>query len=278
MLSSTPRVWLCFSFLGLFAAASSLRAEKLFDFSFDGNGAAEASGRGAKSSVSIQLFDIKGAKADVRGPAGSGVSGKTGDRAYDGTTADDMGSLATFGPSAVTNTPIQELSSLASYTIQGWFKTEGTLPHSVARLVVCSSPDKKHPTLDLMATITPGDLLFATYSPKFDEAPANVRLTWRSFAHENEWTFFAVVYNGEMLTFFSGTPASPVTEKGKLNYNAGATDSPDAKIAIGNHTNGKRPFDGWLDNIRIFGSTKDVTGALTVQELEALRLQDVKGQ
>jgi hypothetical protein len=102
-------------------------------------------------------------------------------------------------------------------------------------------------------------------------------LTWRSFARENEWTFFAVVYNGTTLTFFSGTPASPVTEKGKVNYNAEATDSSHVKIAIGNHTNGKRPFDGWLDNIRIFGSVTDATGALTVQELEALRLQDVKG-
>jgi hypothetical protein len=168
MLSSTPRVWLCFSFLGFFAAASSLRAEKLFDFSFDGNGTAEASGRGAKSSVSIQLFDLTGAKADVRGPAGSGVSGKPGDRAYDGTTADDMGSLATCGTSAVTTTPVPELASLTSYTIQGWFKTEGTLPHSAARLVVCSAPNQKHPFLDLMSTVTPGDLLFATYNPKLD--------------------------------------------------------------------------------------------------------------
>ena len=51
-----------------------------------------------------------------------------------------------------------------------------------------------------------------------------------------------------------------------------------AVLAIGNDGNDtsfRRPFDGYLDNMRIWGDTTGNSGALTLAQLEAVRALDV---
>jgi hypothetical protein len=50
-----------------------------------------------------------------------------------------------------------------------------------------------------------------------------------------------------------------------------------AGLTVGNYadTSIQRPFDGLLDNMRIFGSTTDASGALSLAELETIRAADI---
>jgi hypothetical protein len=48
-------------------------------------------------------------------------------------------------------------------------------------------------------------------------------------------------------------------------------------LYVGNSPSADRPFDGLLDNIRIFGSKTDATGALTQTQVETVRAGDAYG-
>jgi hypothetical protein len=41
---------------------------------------------------------------------------------------------------------------------------------------------------------------------------------------------------------------------------------------------GMRPFKGWIDNVRVFGSLTDDSGALSLEQLDELRQADVRGE
>ena len=282
---NTPVYKVALSFALLSTVFLPAKAEKLFDYSFDNKGTKEPSGRGAVEALELNLIHSDGAPFDIRSGPGTGVSGKPWDRAFDGTSATGMGKSKAEngnnrGPVAVAVADTAALSSLVSYTISGWMRTTTPI-ESVARIVVCTVVGRYNSVLELRATPVPGGLT-VDLSESIDTKEAKRQNSALNYLYHDEWTFFAVTFaaSGDKKTnameFFIGTKDDPIQRAGVSVYN-GKTPEDMGVLAIGNIKNGLRPFKGLLDNIRIHGSVKDASGALTMAQLEALRKGDIVG-
>ena len=80
------------------------------------------------------------------------------------------------------------------------------------------------------------------------------------------------------VKFYKGSASSEVTQVGTKTINMGQVenDNDTVRLGIGNKgdDNGS-PFDGYLDNIRVYGSQVDNSGVLTLTQLEGIRTGDV---
>lgn len=194
------------------------------------------------------------------------------------------------------NTPAEAaFDGALSLTVTGWFNTKdpavaidtnapGTIPG--ARLF------NKYGQMQLLAA-KPGKLsLILRKDPPY--APAvNTTKTVNSdanmFNQKNQWVFFAVTFNGSVtevngidVKFYMGTEASAVilAGQGTTGGNYGALiNKPGEYLIIGNYgigsANGASSFKGYLDDFRVFSSTTDASGALSINDIESIRRKDI---
>jgi hypothetical protein len=107
--------------------------------------------------------------------------------------------------------------------------------------------------------------------------------TGTRYADIREWIFFAVTYDGTATSgnvrFYKGSRTNSVALLETRTLNQGRALANANQITIGNATSDgslNRPFDGWLDDVRIFGSKDNASGVLSLQQLEWLRNKDVQ--
>ena len=206
--------------------------------------------------------------ADLHSLDSAGVSGRPGDRSFDNTASTGMGSSHSGGM-ALQASPIESIGRLASLTLQGWFKCEsGPLNDNIPRLIDTSPRDRI-----VLIGEDPGGFNFA-----FKQTSVH---SFSAYAEVGQWVYFALSYDSTVssdnVKFYKGTRTSAVTlvNTRTLNQGVGAEG---LGLRVGNttvSTFGDRPFDGWLDNIRIFGSKTDASGVLDLIQLERLRLRDL---
>jgi hypothetical protein len=95
------------------------------------------------------------------------------------------------------------------------------------------------------------------------------------------WTFFAVSYDGTLtsnnLNFYRGTTTTGVVQVGSaVTLNKGVVANDTNGLSIGNNNAAfNRPYDGLLDNMRIFGSSTDGSGVVSLATLESYRANDL---
>ncbi|HSI08223.1 MAG: LamG-like jellyroll fold domain-containing protein [Rariglobus sp.] len=217
----------------------------------------------------MTIFD--GAKADLRTAPGGGVSHKPKDRAFDNTVSLAMGGSGKTpgqGGKAVISGGATSFDRAMSFTVQGWYKSDGVqIPSNYARLissqrlsVVFDGPDGK----GLVLSTDRGSAL--SPSPVFRVA--------------DQWVFFAITYDGageyKNVVFYAGSVNGPVQVVTEASLAAGAlkTVLPDVPVIIGNMPAGDRPFDGVIDNIRIWADAASSEAVLNQAELEAIRRAD----
>jgi hypothetical protein len=207
---------------------------------------------------------------DLHSLNGRGVSGLPGDRAFDNSLSSGMGNKGDGGRATIA-VDVDAADDLLSLTLQGWFRAQGAGITDLARLITKQAGNT-------------GFLLLGT-GGNLDLEINNVGTTSTGarYADAGEWVFFAVTYNGTATSsnvrFYRGTRNNPVVLLETRTLNQGRILANSASITVGN-SNGAgaltRPFDGWLDNIRVFGNELNSSGALTVQQLEWLRNKDVQ--
>lgn len=222
----------------------------------------------------LWLASSNAVATDYHGAAGTGVSEKDTDRGLDLTSATAWGNQGK-GPLGKQAADYGEFDSLVSFTLSGWFKT---LPGEIIdRYAKLFSKYPSTPTygIDLAAT---GGQLSLTVDGGTVMTP---------FSETGKWVFFAVTYNGSLSTnnvkFYKGfrkasegggfTPVSCVATG---TIDKGVTENNSSALIIGNSGAYDRPFKGWLDNMRLFGSYQDGSGALTLEQIEALRIGDYR--
>lgn len=205
----------------------------------------------------------------------AGVTGAAGDYALDFTSATRMGSGSEAGgPFAGylsgTGQPIPPQKSL---TIAGWLKTDGARPiDNRATLFEMSS-------LSLNASTTAGAL---TLSVKDASSTTHSLDSTAAYNTKSEWIFFAVTFdgsieNGDNVTFYIGDTQSPVSivSSGRIDsseWEGFSSQDVTNSIRLGNNGSSRvRPFDGYLDNIILYGDENTGAGALKPEQLEALR-------
>jgi Concanavalin A-like lectin/glucanases superfamily len=233
----------------------------ILEYKFD-NGSLASTG-----SVTTDLTLQNSAATDTSGGTSSGI----GDGVLNLSAALGMGSLAspaTNAPAGFLTDRPTEINQMTSFTIQGWFKTDGSLINGNANIMTLSGP------ITLNATAS-GRLSLNVDGTSQQSATGGYNTT-------STWTFFAVTYDGTIvssnLKFYVGNTATGVSQLGTtLTLNSGTVGNANSgtDLVFGNSNGRDRGFDGLLDNLRLFGSKTDASGVLTLSDLEAIRTADI---
>lgn len=246
----------------------------LLAYYFDDSGTASTSSGSTHPATTptgtLTLLNSAQAPADLHSTAGLGVSGSPADRALDLTAVSAMGSTsAGLSPAAKITPNPTTIGSLASFTLQGWLKTDGTA-------VIGNTAYLFHVNNTGMISLRSESagvlkLYVDGIAVSSDSGAFNAAATW---------TYFAVTYDGTLTTnsvhFYASRSATEVALVSTHSLNAGAVGSFGTQpMILGNSAGGNRPFDGLLDNVRLFGSTVDGSGVLPLADLEAFRLADL---
>jgi hypothetical protein len=265
------------------AARTGLPPTLLVELTFKENAGLSASNSGSSSALfpTATLTDKKPAWSNVVPPNGGVASldfDKTG-----GAYAVDLGGGA----------GIDNIRNLKSFTITGWALvwaiTEGASDKMAGggnRIVSWFNPMKVNEGVELVYR-TDGSLQLGIGQwadasaarskpeqiPVFDTKATNVYTE-----HYQKWRFFAVTYDSgaasSHVKFYIGTRAADAKLVNAVDYNRGPSGNKiSPTLTIGNLPPLVRPmapersFRGLLDEIRIYGSTLDGSGALSEPEL-----------
>jgi hypothetical protein len=257
---------------GLVAAPASAQTILYYDFDETGTTAASQ----GTDTTAVTLRNDAGTATDLHSAEARGVSGAAGDRSFQNTVPSDHGSVA----SAATNGSRADqadnnaIDALTSFTISGWVKTENwnTLSAKTPRLVFNHDGANNGFNLQFLSG-SQGDLRLEvdslTTPAPLDASSGTAGL----YSAKNTWIFFAVRYDGTQTTgnvdFYRGfrndaeavaagasSAAVQLVASASLGcttctLNRGAVNQEAVGLVIGNRTGGDRPFDGFLDDIRI---------------------------
>jgi chondroitinase B-like protein/concanavalin A-like lectin/glucanase superfamily protein len=229
------------------------------------------------------MQDSTGTPTNFHSADALGVSGLAGDRAFDNRATASMG--AAGGRAQVADRTW--FRDLQAFTLAGWFKTDG------------AQTIGNNASLVEQADANGGWSLRSTAAGKLtlsigDGSTTKTATSPTSYNQQNQWVFFAVTFDkrpsSNEVSFYIGTDTSNVALAGQASISSSNTsDTVALPVTIGSG------FDGLLDNIRIFGSRRNITwidedgasyvntdvnnftyGLLNLQELRALRAYDLR--
>ena len=258
--------WLCLACISASLSVGFAVEPRLF---YDFNAGTGTSAYGAKSNpVELLMLGPSQEPLSLYGEAGSGLTGKPGDFALDiGKTTQAMGAKGESGGVARIPSAGSALGAMTSFTVTGWFKAASKLD-GAARFVEYSDP-----TLAgfMIFASGPGMLTLAVNKQQasMPRRPASVL----GEGAEGQWVFFAVTYDGSKTAgnavFYGGTPTSEPQAIATEDLAAGKTAELNRYgwLTIGNTNGGIRPFHGMLDDIAIYASESDGSGALSAEQI-----------
>ncbi|MES2310529.1 MAG: LamG-like jellyroll fold domain-containing protein [Verrucomicrobiota bacterium] len=260
-------------FLAFLAASLPLCAQTpILEYKFDEGTGSSAASTGSNTTIGT-IQDSNFVAADFHTP---GV-GTDNSFAFDNSSSTGMGSLGTGG--RVTAGDVNAVDGLVSFTLQGWYNTASfSSIGSNAKLF-----DKN----------TGGSSGFSLRTSSSNTLALQVNGTSvasgasSSYALQNEWVFFAVTYDGTAgslasnnVHFYVGTTSATASEVSAATLTTGISLANANSLILGNNSAATgnvniRPFDGYLDDMRIFGSTTNSTGSLNLAQLESFRSLDI---
>ena len=202
------------------------------------------------------------------GPDGSGVSGKSGDKAYSADTSSAPKAAALL---AGDQDPI---SGLGELTVTAWYKPRadlglGELFNAVGSLLIWENTKHEWTWRVGAKPTNPEQKMYWFFSGKSPLA---------NWATPGEWTFIAMVWNRaeKKGTFYQGgksDPLTPAREMMRPDDVEPISEAAKPKRMIGNDpAKMERAFNGEIDNVRFF------TKALDAATLEKIRTADVKNE
>jgi hypothetical protein len=241
------------SVLGLAAAHAAL-PEPLIRFDFT-NGALANTGSITNTNLTINA-------PAILSPDKAGVSGLSGDYAFTNTAASGMGSSANeTGRDGVATAPFT-LAATNTFTITGWFNA-GTTLGSAARILQKTNTSS-------------GINLYGNNGALAVEINGKAAVSSDAvFGDTGKWVFFALTYSWStdnsqgIVNFYVGsTAAGGIATAGTVAAasGTGALAATTSDLRIGNDPGKTRPFDGLLDDIRIYDE------ALDIAQLDQIRL------
>ncbi len=254
--------------LTVILAAPTLHGQ-ILEYRFNTAGAVQSSI--GSSSQTITTKDASNVNTDYISASGTGVSGLAGDSALDFSSA----TWQTTGPRGSSGVILPDLANLTSFTIAGWAKNadSGT---GVGRLFYNASTGAG---IDLYYTGVSGGNKTLSLGVNGASAVTSAATQYSGFVSA-DWTFFAVTYDATSgaVQFYSGATTGSLTlSTATFGTNPGTVAESTSNFQIGNVTitaGLNRPFDGWMDNFRVYGSTSGTGGILDSTALTSLRDYD----
>lgn len=215
----------------------------------------------------------------VQGEAGSGTSGVPVDRAFNNTAASGNGSGGTGNPNnryaggvQIGSGNLSSLSDMSALTLVTWYKTDSA-PAASTRLFDARGGSTSGGNSGGWAV--QGDAT-GNWSLIVGEGSRVATVASTNAAPYNkvgEWVFLAITWNGQNVTFYSGT-----TEEGSMEqvgdiiaYTGTMYNNINAVATIANQASSTahRPFDGIIDNFAIYDTALDVA---TISQIHASAL------
>jgi hypothetical protein len=238
----------------------------LLEYRFNDTGTTSASTGFNPAPLTLRSFG--GAATDLHAP-NLGVGG-AGDTAFD-----NRASANSFGGWAEQSGDLDAFDGLLSFTITGWFKTDGTTGINNDQQLINNGWSLRAQGND------PGnlDLQVIGAGGAADAQSGGAFNVPGPYSQTQEWVFFAVTYDGGLTSnnvkFYQGSQTSGSTLVATRSLNVGASTNGSDTLYIGNYGSGDRAFDGLLDDIRLYGSKTNSAGVLTPLDLEVIRQIDV---
>lgn len=210
--------------------------------------------------------------------AGTGPSQAPGDRVLNLTQSTKMGGSGSnngYGGGAVGGA-LTAFDGAKSLTLAGWFNAQSSIGNN-ASLINSHIGGASPGGFSLLSPST-GTLRLTVGGSTFD---SNV-----GYGAAGSWVFFAVTFDNSgpgdaVVNFYIGGLDTPVTVVSTAT-GAASDITLGRNLTIGNVAKDAgilsttRPFDGSLDNIGLWSSTEGGGGALTLEQLEGLRLQQIQ--
>ena len=242
----------------------------ILEYKFDETGTTAPST--GSDATAVTLRNSAGVATDLHSADGLGVSGLTGDRAFDNTASSDMGGSGGRADQA----DLAAIDTLTSFTLQGWFKTDGST-------AIGGGSGSSQAVLLHNTSGSGGSAAgFQVFGQQGDSKLAvdNGNASTSEYGDTQSWIFFAVTYDGSSTSnnvkFYKGSASSEVTLVTTLTIDKGRVEDDTGGLGIGNESGSNNsPFDGYLDNVRVYGSQGDNSGVLTLTQLDSIRAGDV---
>lgn len=209
------------------------------------------------SDIRLVLVQKGAAAAELPSAAGKGVRGGT-DRCLDQCLVEEP-----VRAWAALAEPDETLNGLLSFTLMGWFKKVGA-PLSCDHHLFWMGEKNR---FLLMGWDNAGMRL--GFNGKNAYSGPN------AYAGLDDWIFFAVTYDGTLekqnVGFYKGTLSEGARLIGKVSFfdgaQGGAIQEGSVRLQIGGVDAVGRCFKGFLDELRVFGSTKDASGVLETDDI-----------
>jgi hypothetical protein len=223
---------------------------------------------GGTSAVNI---GSAGGNATLTGAAvissnGLGVSGLAGDRAMDNTAVQMGVNPSDPGGRATQSLTIDSNSKSGTFVL--WFNADSNPLATNARLIG-DSPRQQ-------ILFAPDGLQLQGFGLGARTAPtANIS----SLNDPGEWVFLAITFDAiatsNNINVYSGSTTGAVSLISTLTDDTQVAFTTTETLSIAGSTSDTfRPFEGYLDNVRIYAAN-DASGALGLTDLESLRQLDV---
>ena len=256
------------AFLAAGLLSATVAQSQIFVYNFNDNASGTTTVSTGSNTATATIRNASNVATNLRGASGSGVSGLSGDYAFDNAAASTgMGSLGTGGYASTASIGTV-MDSTTSFTLSGWMNPQ-TQISSGARIIEQFNTGTSYWRL---SSDTAGRLSLAMATPTMSSAsitsPAG-----SAYSGTGQWTFFAVTYDGTIASnnvkFYVGGTNSAASLVGTVTLNGGTLGINTAGLAMGGGPT--RPMDALLDNLRIDGVTSGAGGALSLAQLETIR-------
>lgn len=233
----------------------------LMQYGFNDTGTTSANSVGGGPNLSF--FNSSNVATDLHSANGGGVSGNFADRAFDNSSATGMGSAGTGGYGLVTG-GASVFSGLSSFTITGWYKT-GTNPSATSARLLANTSQA------MMTTFNGAGGL----NEQVDGT--NIVGTNANYLTTNAWIYYAITYDGTLssnnVKFYFGNTSTAAASVSTQTINQGAVNTYSDNLFFANRPGQDRPFDGLLDDMRIYSGVANTTFIDNVR-LEALAVPE----
>jgi len=257
------------AFLAAGLLSATVAQSQIFVYNFNDNASGTTTVSTGSNTATATIKTAGNVPTNLRGGAGSGVSGLSGDYAFDNAAASTgMGSSGTGG-FASTASIGTAMDSLTSFTISGWMKPETQIGNA-ARVIEQFNIGTSYWRL---SSDTTGRVTLGMATPSMSSttitSPAG-----SAYSGTGQWTFFAVTYDGTAISnnvkfYVGGTNTAASLVGSAVTLNGGTLGINTAGLAMGGGPT--RPMDALLDNLRIDGVTSGAGGALSLAQLETIR-------
>ena len=255
----------------LSTSASTAFAQTLY-LHYDFNGAtdsATAVNSGALGG-NFNLNYVNAAKEGITQGSTAGVGGGAGNYAFNNNSATWAGA----GGAARTATANFGDLTLQSFTITFWANPEGNWVNN-SRIFVAGGNN-------LALRVASNGALWLTVNSVADKEIASADGFLVNGTGAREWTFYAVTFTADGVSFYRGTETESVQQIGSVVTTArDSSGLPAAWIPAGTGTNlgvGNNPdssqnraMKGLLDEVSLYGAETGLQGALSLEAIESIR-------